>query len=102
MIAVLLGVTGGGLCLGSAVVGRHRAQAVADLAAVTAAGWLPSGVTAACERAAQVVRRMRANQLRCGADGLDVVVSVEVAPVIRVPGLGPASAVARAGPATPT
>lgn len=89
MVAVLLSVTGGGVYLGSAVVARHRAQAAADLAALAGAALLPQGVAAACAQATTVVRRMRARDVGCLVDGLDVVITVQV---------GAARAYARAGP----
>jgi secretion/DNA translocation related TadE-like protein len=95
MLAVLLCVTGAGAYVGSVVVARHRAQAAADLAALAAAARLPSGAAAACERATAVARAMRVGDTRCGVDGLDVVVTVEVA----VAFTGAARAAARAGPA---
>jgi secretion/DNA translocation related TadE-like protein len=94
MVAVLLCVTAAGAYVGSAVVARHRAQAAADLAALAAAARMPSGVSAACARATAVAREMRVDGVQCGADDLDVVVTVEVAVVIA----GPARAAARAGP----
>jgi secretion/DNA translocation related TadE-like protein len=101
MVAVLLAVTAGGICLGSAVVGRHRAQAAADLAAVAAAARLTAGAGAACVRAAQMVRRMGADQVDCRVDKLDVVVTVEVPVAFGRWELGPARAEARAGPVDP-
>jgi secretion/DNA translocation related TadE-like protein len=76
-------------------VARHRAQAAADLAALAAAARLPSGVEAACARATVVAQTMRVSDVQCGADGLDVVVTVQVA----VAFTGAARAAARAGPA---
>lgn len=94
MIAVLLCITGGGACLGSAVVARHRAQAAADLAALAAANRLPAGAAAACAGAAAVAHAMRVNNVQCATDHLDVVVRIEVA----APFVGAAQAAARAGP----
>jgi secretion/DNA translocation related TadE-like protein len=94
MIAVLLCITGGGVYVGSAVVARHRAQAVADLAALSAAARLPAGVEAACARAGLIARKMRADESHCSVQGLDVVVTVEVAAGQG----GRATAAARAGP----
>jgi secretion/DNA translocation related TadE-like protein len=94
MVVVLLWVTGAGAYLGSVVVARHRAQAAADLAALAAAARLPSGAAAACARATAVAREMRVAHAECGVDGLDVVVTVEVAVVFA----GAARAAARAGP----
>jgi secretion/DNA translocation related TadE-like protein len=98
MVAVLLAVTAGGSCLGSAVIGRHRAQAAADLAAMAAAARVPAGPQAACARAAAVVHRMRAEKIDCAVDGLDAVVTVEVAVAFIGWGTGVARAAARAGP----
>ncbi|WP_082280163.1 pilus assembly protein TadG-related protein [Mycobacterium colombiense] len=52
MITALLTATGAGAYLGSAVVARHRAQAVADLAALAGAARVTSGADAACAGAA--------------------------------------------------
>ena len=94
IVAVLLWVTGAGVYLGSVVVGRHRAQAAADLAALAGAAQLPSGVAAACTRATAVARKMRVDDARCEVDDLDVVVTVHVVVVFA----GTAKAAARAGP----
>lgn len=96
MTVVLLTATGAGAYLGSAVVARHRAQAVADLAALAAAARLSSGAGEACAGAAVVARRMRADDIGCVVDGLDVVVTARVAVAFG----GAATAAARAGPAT--
>ncbi len=94
MVAVLLCVTGAGAWLGSVVVARHRAQTVADLAALAAAARLPSGIEAACARATAVAREMRVGDTQCEVDDLDVVITVRVAVVFA----GAARAAARAGP----
>jgi secretion/DNA translocation related TadE-like protein len=94
MVAVLLCVTGAGAYLGSVLVARHRAQSAADLAALAAAARLPSGIAAACADAVLVAREMRVTDPRCEVDGLDVVVTVEVAVFFG----GAARAAARAGP----
>ena len=94
MVTVLLCITGAGAYLGSVVVARHRAQAAADLAALAAAARLPSGAAAACARATAVAHEMRVDDTECGVDGLDVVVTAQVA----VAFAGVARAAARAGP----
>jgi len=94
MVAVLLCITGAGAYLGSVVVARHRVQAAADLAALAAAARLPSGAAAACARATAVAHEMRVDDTQCGVDGLDVVVTAQVA----VAFAGVARAAARAGP----
>lgn len=99
MVAVLLTVTAGGLWLGAAVVARHRAQAAADLAALAAAALLPAGPGAACARAATLADRLRATEISCVADGLDIVITADVPVSFAGHGVGSARAVARAGPA---
>lgn len=96
MIAVLLTATGAGAYVGSAVVARHRAQAVADLAALAAAARLTSGTQSACASAAVVGRRMRVDDIRCAVDGLDVIITARVPVAFG----GTAGAAARAGPTT--
>ncbi len=95
MVAVLLVATLGGVYLGAVVVARHRAQAVADLAALAAAARLPAGVGSACALAGEVARAMRAGAADCVVDDLDVVVTIDAA----VGRWGTARAAARAGPA---
>ena len=96
MIAVLLYCTGIEAYLGSAVVARHRAQATADLAALTAASRLPAGAAAACASATAVAHKMRVHTVQCEAESLDIVVGVDVATAF----VGTAHAAARAGPDT--
>jgi len=96
MVVVLLSMTGAGAYLGSVVVARHRAQAVADLAALAAAARLTSGADAACATAAVVAHDMRVDDIRCVVDGLDVVVTAQVTAAFGAV----ARAAARAGPAT--
>jgi secretion/DNA translocation related TadE-like protein len=92
MAGFLITVT---LLLGSAIVARHRAGAIADLAALAAAG-VPPGPQA-CERALRVVDRNAGRLTGCRilGDG-SVLVKVE----LEVGGRpGPAQGSARAGPA---
>ncbi|WP_246216637.1 Rv3654c family TadE-like protein [Mycobacterium botniense] len=95
MVAALLCVTGGAAYLGSAVVARHRVQAVADLGALAAAERLPAGAESACTRATAVARAMGIARIGCAVQGLDVVVSVEMDVTFG----GVVRAAARAGPA---
>jgi secretion/DNA translocation related TadE-like protein len=90
MVAAVLAVTVGFGYLGTAVVARHRAQSVADLAALAAAAHLVDGQAAACAQAVAVADAMSSRIADCSVDGLDVVITVEV---------GRARALARAGPA---
>lgn len=98
MIAALVMVSVGGACLGAAVVARHRAQAVADLAALAAAAHLPDGAAVACTQAADLARAMGTAVVACTMDGLDVVVIVEASAALAPASMGPARATARAGP----
>ena len=95
MVVALLTVTLGVGRVGAAVLARHRAQAAADLAALAAAGALPAGPTAACDRARDLAATMGAAITDCAVTGLDITVQVSVGVEI---GGGTARAVARAGP----
>lgn len=97
-MTLLVALTAAGVYLGAAVVARHRAQAAADLAAVTGATMLVGGPVSACEQAAAVAARMGAHLTACDITGLDVVVSVDVEVNLGRFAAGPARAQARAGP----
>jgi secretion/DNA translocation related TadE-like protein len=90
---VLLAATTGAL-RGLAVLGRHRAEAAADLAALAAAGQLgtASGDPSPCSLARTVAAGNRAAVLACrvapSADGRSGVVDVVVAASIGLPVLG--------------
>jgi len=86
--------------LGTAVVARHRAAGVADLAALAAADVL-LGRTAGdpCAAAASVAAAGGAALARCAPAGEEVVVEVRVDVGGVLAGLGPARGAARAGPA---
>jgi len=98
MMAALLTITVACVCLGSAVVARHRAQSAADLAALAAAGGLAHGAQSACAHAVAVAEAMRTAVAGCSVAGLDVVVAVDVKVALGRLGIGTARAVARAGP----
>jgi secretion/DNA translocation related TadE-like protein len=83
--------------VGSAMVARHRAQAAADLAALAAAMKVLEGESVACARAAEVSAHNGASLVACRLDGLDVIVTVEVAAAGSVR-WGAAQRSARAGP----
>lgn len=102
MVVALVSVTGAGAAVGSAVVARHRAQAAADLAALGAAVWLPSGRERACTTAGSIAAAMAGQVAGCDIEGTDVVVRVEVAARLGRWGAGRASAIARAGPGADT
>ncbi len=100
-LGVVLAVTVGVLVLVSAVVASHRAHAAADLAALAAASSLSRGAPPgdACATGGMVATRNHALLDGCvtGADlTVDIVVHVQPA----APHLGPATARARAGPAS--
>jgi secretion/DNA translocation related TadE-like protein len=98
LIAVLLAITIAGGAVGAAIIGRHRAQAGADLAALAGAAAVPAGTGAACARAAGVARTMRTDPTDCRLDDLDLVVTVEIAVRLGRWTLGSARGAARAGP----
>lgn len=97
-MAVLLLLTGSGVVVGSAVIGRHRAQAAADLAALAAAGRVATGRESACGTANALATTMRATVVTCVVEELDVVVTVEVRVALGRWAGRMATASARAGP----
>lgn len=98
LCAVLgLAITGA-LLLGSAAVLRHRAGAVADLAALAAAAAAPQGSEAACGQAALVATGMSARLDACNLAGLVVEIEVSVSAELLVVGESTAHGRARAGP----
>jgi len=101
MCAALVAVTVGGAHVGAAIVARHRAQAAADLAALAAAASIVEGEAHACARAVELARAMGTAAVSCSVDGLDVVVTVDAPTDVSVFRMGPARAVARAGPGEP-
>lgn len=101
-MAVVLAVTVGAVYVGAAVTGRHRAQAAADLAALAAAVALADGTAVACAQASQIAHAMDAGVARCAVENLDVVVAVQVQVAVGRLAVGPARAVARAGPVDAT
>ena len=93
-VVILMTVAAAFVAAGTATVARHRARNAADLAALAAAARVWEGEQAACARAEQLSSRNGARLQSCWLDGLDVVVTVEVAAA----GIGTAQASAQAGP----
>lgn len=83
-----------GALASAAATGRHRAQAAADLGALTGVRYALDGEPAACARAASIVTANGARMTGCRLVGLDLVVAAEVS----VPAVGRARGIARAGP----
>lgn len=85
--------------VGSAVVARHRAQSVADLAALAAAQRAMLALDDPCGAARTIAATSSVAVARCDTNGEDVVVvatsQVDLGPF----GVRTARAVARAGPA---
>ncbi|MCP2175453.1 helicase/secretion neighborhood TadE-like protein [Williamsia maris] len=85
--------------VGSAVVARHRAQSVADLAALAAAQRAMLALDDPCGAARTIAATSSVTIARCRTDGEDVVVlattDVDLGPF----GVRQARAIARAGPA---
>ncbi|GHJ10582.1 hypothetical protein TPA0907_49490 [Micromonospora humidisoli] len=96
LVFVLVGLFGA--AIGAARLARHQARVAADFGALAGAGAARQGAGVACATADGFVRANAARLVTCRADGLDVVVTVEVA-VTPLPGLRRhATATARAGP----
>jgi secretion/DNA translocation related TadE-like protein len=97
-MAVVLCVTAVSGSAGIVAVERHRADAAADAAALSAAGRVLTGPGPACAAAAGIARTDGAALTRCGLDG--AAAQVEVA--VTLPGVlrrfGSAVGRARAGP----
>ncbi|MEN4447334.1 Rv3654c family TadE-like protein [Mycobacterium sp. SMC-18] len=98
LIVVLIGLMTGAAAVGAAVIGRHRAQSAADLAALAAAGALVAGPSQSCGRAVAVAEAMGSRVGNCAVQRLDVVVDVEVPVRFGRWHLGDAHGRARAGP----
>lgn len=96
-LLVLLALASAGIEIGGAVTARHRAQAAADLAALAAAGQSVLGGDG-CAEARRFADRNGAHLVECALEGEDALVEVSVALPLGVFGLGPAVALARAGP----
>jgi secretion/DNA translocation related TadE-like protein len=97
LIAVLLMITGVLATAGTVVVARHRAEAVADVAALAAARHAREGQLLACGAARRLARQQGARVESCRLDGLDAVVVVQVRPPGRAGSFGVARGRARAG-----
>ena len=101
VLAVGLVLVAGGIAgaaAGSARIGRHRAQAAADLGALAGAVRAIEGSAAACGQAARFVNANSGRVTACEVRGLEIVVHAEVV-ITPLPGLTRhAQAAARAGP----
>jgi secretion/DNA translocation related TadE-like protein len=95
MVMVLAGLVAG---VGAALVTRHRAEAAADLAALSGAVHAVSGEEAACARARWVTDHMGVSLSGCRLSGWDVTVHVAAHPPSFIGAFGPAESAARAGP----
>jgi secretion/DNA translocation related TadE-like protein len=87
------------MTVGGIRAARHRADAVADLAALAAAAQVINGSERACAVAGAIAREARARLVQCVVR--DSVVDVRVTVTTNLPGLGPVQVPsrARAGPA---
>jgi len=87
-----------GAAVGAARVARHQARVAADFGALAGAARTAEGAETACVRAAEFARANGAQVARCGVDGLEVQITVELS-VTPLPGMVRADTVtARAGP----
>jgi secretion/DNA translocation related TadE-like protein len=88
------------MCIGVAIVERHRAAAAADAVALVVALHATDGPTAACQEGIALARIDGARLRRCELQGAVSQVSVAVALPGVLARLGPATGRARAGPAS--
>jgi secretion/DNA translocation related TadE-like protein len=82
---------------GAVVAARHRAEAVADMAALAAAQHAVAGQDAACAAARALTDAEHVALLQCRLDGLDALVTTATAPPGRLALLGLVHGEARAG-----
>ncbi|MBB5913388.1 secretion/DNA translocation related TadE-like protein [Nocardia transvalensis] len=99
VVTALVSVTALIAHVGTVVAARHRAQTVADLGALAAAGELRSGAEAGCARARELGERMRARVQSCTVAEWDVTVTVIATVSLGPLGSRSVRATARAGPA---
>ena len=97
-VAVLTTVLAVCLHLGAALLGRHRAESAADLAALAAAQEAVRGEALACRRAAEIAASAGGAVVRCRLVGWSALVEVRVPVPFALPGLDVASGQAMAGP----
>lgn len=96
LVLVVVGVFGA--TVGAARMARQQAAVAADLGALAGAARTLDGEPVACATATDLAARNGGRLVACRLDGLDVVVTAEVA-VSPLPGLTRvATATARAGP----
>ncbi|WP_433653092.1 Rv3654c family TadE-like protein [Micromonospora zamorensis] len=96
LVFVLFGMFGAAIA--AAGMAGQRAMVAADLGALAGAAQALDGDAVACASAADIVGRNAARLVGCHLDGLDVLVTVEVA-FTPLPGLTRvATSTARAGP----
>jgi secretion/DNA translocation related TadE-like protein len=99
LVLVAAGIAGA--AVGSARIGRHRAQAAADLGALAGAAQAIEGADAACGQAARFVAANSGRVTSCEVNGLEIVIRTNVT-ITPLPGLTRhAEAAARAGPVYP-
>lgn len=97
-LAMVLCVLGAVLAAAGTVTAvRHRAEAVADLAALAAAAHALEGEPAACGAARRLAEEQGSVLVACRLDGLDAVVTAGVTPPGGLAALGMLHGVARAG-----
>ncbi len=95
-VVMLIGMTV--VYAGAATVARHQAQTAADFGALAAAARAELEPDAACDAARQIVVANGAAMQQCRISGRDIIVTVTMPVTDAPPGVGPATATARAGP----
>ena len=97
-MALIWLVATGALAYGTVVIGRHRVETAADLAALAGAGRVADGQATACVVAATVSARNGGELGTCRLIGDDIQVLVTRRVGLGRPGVHTATAAARAGP----
>jgi secretion/DNA translocation related TadE-like protein len=94
---VVMVITAAVAAAGTVVAARHRAEAVADMAALAAAQHAVAGQDAACAAARALTDAEHVALLQCRLEGLDAFVTTAMAPPGRLALLGLVHGQARAG-----
>jgi secretion/DNA translocation related TadE-like protein len=94
---VVIVLTAAVAAAGTVVAARHRAEAVADMAALAAAQHAVAGQAAACAAARALTDEEHVLLLKCRLDGLDALVTTGMAAPGRLAALGLVHGEARAG-----
>ena len=96
--AVVVAIATTAMLAGAATIARHQAQSAADFGALAGAARAELQPDEACAAAQEVVEANHATMSACHLDGITLVVTATVDVTDAPPGIGPATAIARASP----